>query len=111
MQIGGRHYRTIWRDADGATVWVIDQTKLPFRFETCALASLGAAARAISEMIVRGAPLIGVTGAYGLALAAREDAGDAALRSWDAPRHAADRDQSEMGARPCARKASRRAEG
>ena len=80
MQIDGRHYRTIWLDADGATVQVIDQTKLPFRFETCRLASLEAAARAISEMVVRGAPLIGVTGAYGLALAAREDAGDAALR-------------------------------
>jgi methylthioribose-1-phosphate isomerase len=80
MQINGRHCRTIWLDADGATVRVIDQTKLPFRFETCRLASLSAAARAISEMVVRGAPLIGVTGAYGLALAAREDAGDAALR-------------------------------
>ncbi|HTO80110.1 MAG TPA: S-methyl-5-thioribose-1-phosphate isomerase [Methylocystis sp.] len=80
MQIEGRHYRTIWLDPDGETVWVIDQTKLPFRFETCALASLESAARAISDMVVRGAPLIGVTGAYGLALAARKDASDAALR-------------------------------
>ncbi|ARN83279.1 S-methyl-5-thioribose-1-phosphate isomerase [Methylocystis bryophila] len=81
MEIEGRHYRTIWLDEDGATVHVIDQTKLPFRFETRGLASVEAAARAISDMVVRGAPLIGVTGAYGLALAARQDASEAALRS------------------------------
>ncbi len=80
MQIDGRHYRTIWLDDDGATVRVIDQAKLPFRFEICGLRSLEAAARAIRDMVVRGAPLIGVTGAYGLALAAKEDASDAALQ-------------------------------
>ncbi len=80
MKIDGRHYRTIWLDEDGATVRVIDQTKLPFRFEVCALSSLEAASRAIRDMIVRGAPLIGVTGAYGLALATRQDANDESLR-------------------------------
>jgi len=80
MQIDGRHYRTIWLDDDGATVRVIDQTKLPFRFEICGLRSLEDAARAIRDMVVRGAPLIGVTGAYGLALAAKVDASDAALQ-------------------------------
>lgn len=79
MRINGRDFRTIWLDGDGRTVRVIDQTRLPHRFEARALTSGDAAARAISDMIVRGAPLIGVTGAYGLALAATEDPSDAGL--------------------------------
>ena len=81
MRIDGRDYRTIWLDADGRRVHVIDQTLLPHRFETVTLADCEAAARAIADMIVRGAPLIGVTGAYGLALAAAQDASDAAIDS------------------------------
>ncbi|MET0259190.1 MAG: S-methyl-5-thioribose-1-phosphate isomerase [Methylobacterium sp.] len=73
MKIDGRHYRTIWPEADG-TVGVIDQTRLPFAFEVQRLATLDDAARAIRTMVVRGAPLIGVTAAYGLALAMRADA-------------------------------------
>ncbi len=80
MRIEGRDYRTIWLDDDGRRVHVIDQTRLPHRFETRALACCDDAARAISEMIVRGAPLIGVAGAYGLALAAAADPSEAALR-------------------------------
>lgn len=79
MRIDGRDYRTIWLDSDGRRVHVIDQTRLPHRFETIALDDLDAAARAIRDMIVRGAPLIGVTGAYGLALAAAADPRDAAI--------------------------------
>lgn len=73
MKINGRHYRTIFPDADGSTVQVIDQTRLPFAFELQRLATVDDAARAIRTMVVRGAPLIGVTAAYGLALAMRED--------------------------------------
>jgi methylthioribose-1-phosphate isomerase len=76
MKIHGQHYRTIWLDADGWRVRVIDQTRLPFRFETVALASCAQAAEAIRSMVVRGAPLIGATAAYGVALAMREDASD-----------------------------------
>lgn len=79
MRIQGRDYRTIWLDADGRRVHVIDQTRLPHQFETVALEDLPGAARAVRDMIVRGAPLIGVTGAYGLALAAAADASDAAI--------------------------------
>jgi methylthioribose-1-phosphate isomerase len=79
MRIEGRDYRTLWLDADGRRVRVIDQTKLPHRLETVTLASSDDAARAIADMIVRGAPLIGVTGAYGLALATAEDASDAGV--------------------------------
>lgn len=79
MRIEGRAYRTLWLDADGRRVHVIDQTRLPHRFETRVLATYEDAARAISDMIVRGAPLIGVTGAYGLALATSVDASDACV--------------------------------
>lgn len=81
MRIDGRDYRTIWVDADGRRVHVIDQTLLPHRFETQILSDCEDAARAISGMTVRGAPLIGVTGAYGLALATWRDARDAAIES------------------------------
>ncbi len=77
MKVGGVHYRTIW--ADGEAVCIIDQTKLPHEFETVWLESLGDAAAAIKSMQVRGAPLIGVTAAYGVSLAMRADTSDAAL--------------------------------
>ncbi len=81
MRIDGRDYRTIWLDADARRVHVIDQTSLPHRFETKILSDCEDAARAIRDMTVRGAPLIGVTGAYGLALAAWRDARDEAIES------------------------------
>lgn len=79
MRIDGRDYRTIWLDDDGRRVHVIDQTRLPHRLEIRTLENATEAARAIADMVVRGAPLIGVTGAYGLALAVAEDATDAAI--------------------------------
>jgi len=79
MNIDGKHYRTIWLNDDGATVEIIDQTKLPFAFETVTLKSLDDAARAIRTMQVRGAPLIGATAAYGVALGLLDDTSDAAL--------------------------------
>ncbi|HEX4023454.1 MAG TPA: S-methyl-5-thioribose-1-phosphate isomerase [Steroidobacteraceae bacterium] len=78
MKISGKHYRTIWATAQGA-VRVIDQSRLPFEFATVDLNTLEDAARAIRTMVVRGAPLIGATAAYGLALALRSDASDAYL--------------------------------
>jgi len=79
MRIGGKHYRTIWLNPDGESVEIIDQTKLPHKFETVTLRTLEDAARAISTMQVRGAPLIGATAAYGVALAVRDDPSDEAL--------------------------------
>ena len=70
--------RTIRPLADGS-VEIIDQTRLPWSLERVRLAELEDAARAIAGMQVRGAPLIGVTAAYGLALALRDDPTDAAL--------------------------------
>ncbi|AHB49749.1 methylthioribose-1-phosphate isomerase [Hyphomicrobium nitrativorans NL23] len=79
MKIDGVLYRTIWPSDDGASVVIVDQTRLPHRFETVTLGTLEEAAHAIRVMQVRGAPLIGVTAAYGLALALVRDASDAAL--------------------------------
>ncbi|MES1990713.1 MAG: S-methyl-5-thioribose-1-phosphate isomerase [Pseudomonadota bacterium] len=81
MKINGKAYRTIWVNDDQWTVTVIDQTKLPHEFETVRLSSADDAARAIKDMIVRGAPLIGATAAYGLCMALREDASDASLHA------------------------------
>jgi len=81
MKVNGRPYRTLWLGADLKSVEVIDQTRLPHAFETVRIGSLAEAAHAIRAMLVRGAPLIGATGAYGLWLALCEDASDAAMDS------------------------------
>ena len=79
MRIDGKPYRTIWLGADGRTVEILDQTRFPHAFDVVALKTLDDAARAIKDMQVRGAPLIGVTAAYGMALAMHMDASDAML--------------------------------
>ncbi|WP_072372527.1 S-methyl-5-thioribose-1-phosphate isomerase [Hyphomicrobium sp. NDB2Meth4] len=79
MKINGEAYRTIWLTGDGWSVEVIDQTRLPHEFVVVPLKSMEDAARAILTMQVRGAPLIGATAAYGLAMAIREDASDEAI--------------------------------
>ncbi len=81
MNIDGEHFRTIWVDDDEWTIGIIDQTKLPHVFETRALKSAGDAAHAIKEMLVRGAPLIGASAAYGICLALREDSSDENLEA------------------------------
>ncbi len=100
MNINGKHYRTIWLNQDGKSVDIIDQTKLPHRFEIVTLRTLEDAARAISTMQVRGAPLIGATAAYGVALGLRVHASDEALdhACEAARRHASHRHQSPLGA-------------
>jgi methylthioribose-1-phosphate isomerase len=79
MNIDGSPWRTIWLEEGGRSIGVIDQTRLPHRFVTRSIASLDQAADAIATMVVRGAPLIGVTGAYGLMLALQADPSDAEL--------------------------------
>src|SRR6516162_6109148 len=100
MKVDGKATRTIWLEPDGWSVGVIDQTALPHRYVTTRLTNLAEAAHAIRAMVIRGAPLIGATTAYGVCLALREDASD----------------QSQVGARgndgrgtqPAARRADRR---
>jgi methylthioribose-1-phosphate isomerase len=79
MRIKGKDFRTIWLAPDGWSVEIIDQTRLPHELVVIPLQSAADAARAILTMQVRGAPLIGATAAYGLAMAIREDAADEAI--------------------------------
>ncbi len=80
MRVGDRWYRTIWLDDDGWSVLIIDQTALPGELVVLRLTEVEQVAEAIRTMRVRGAPLIGVAAAYGVALALRSDPGDEALR-------------------------------
>jgi len=79
MKVDGKSMRSIWLEPDGWSVGVIDQTALPHRLQIARLTTLAEAAHAIRAMVIRGAPLIGATAAYGVALAVREDASDEAL--------------------------------
>ncbi len=85
MKIDQQHdrvnWRTIWPDARCKFVEIIDQTRLPFKFETVRVHTLEQMVYAISRMQVRGAPLIGVAAAYGMALAMLEDESDANLQA------------------------------
>ncbi len=81
MKVEGQPYRTIWPADNGSAVNIIDQTKLPFEFVVVGLETLDDAAAAIRDMQVRGAPLIGATAAYGMALAIKDDASDVGLEN------------------------------
>jgi methylthioribose-1-phosphate isomerase len=79
VKVDGAPRRTIWPNPEGAGVDVIDQRWLPHEFRVATLRNLDDCARAIRDMWVRGAPLIGIAAAYGMALAMIEDCGDAGL--------------------------------
>lgn len=79
MMVNGIPYRTIWPTGNGGSVQIIDQTRLPHEFVTISLKSVKDTAEAISNMRVRGAPLIGATAAYGLALALSHDESTSSL--------------------------------
>jgi len=72
MLVNAKAVRTIWFDDSAQCVQIIDQTRLPHHFEIIALNTLEQACNAIISMQVRGAPLIGVTAAYGVYLAMRD---------------------------------------
>jgi methylthioribose-1-phosphate isomerase len=79
MKVDGRPYRSLWVEPDGWSVGAVDQRRLPHEFVIARLTDCQEAAEAIRSMLVRGAPLIGATAAYGVALAMRSEASDAAL--------------------------------
>lgn len=79
MQVDGKAMRSIWLADDAWAAEIIDQTQLPHRLATVRLETMQDAAHAIAHMLVRGAPLIGATAAYGLALAMRQNPSDAGL--------------------------------
>jgi len=76
MKVNGKHTRSIWLEADGQSVGIIDQTLLPHRYALVRLTRCEDAAHAIKSMQARGAPLIGAVAAYGLAMALRADPSD-----------------------------------
>jgi len=75
MKIDGKSYRTIWVDGEGV-LKVINQLGLPHIFEVIDLQDVNSVCLAITNMIVRGAGLIGATAAYGLWLAAKQAPSD-----------------------------------
>ncbi len=79
MKVHGKARTSIWANEAARSVSIIDQTLLPFVVEDHQLVTLVPAADAIRSMRVRGAPLIGVTAAYGIAMAMRDDPADGAL--------------------------------
>jgi methylthioribose-1-phosphate isomerase len=79
MKVGDRHYRTIWPNGDGRSVDLIDQRWLPHEFRVETVSTVDGIAVAIRDMWVRGAPLIGVTAAYGVAMQMLDDPSDEAL--------------------------------
>ena len=76
MNVDGKQYRSIWVNADGWSIDIIDQTRLPHEFSVLNLQNVAQACAAIRDMAVRGAPLIGATAAYGYYLALRTDGSD-----------------------------------
>ncbi|RWK25841.1 MAG: S-methyl-5-thioribose-1-phosphate isomerase [Mesorhizobium sp.] len=84
MNVGERHYRTIWLSDDKRSVEIIDQRWLPHEFRIEKIGTVAGIATAIRDMWVRGAPLIGVTAAYGVAIQMTDDASDEALDAvWE----------------------------
>jgi methylthioribose-1-phosphate isomerase len=81
VKVGDRHYRTIWPNENGRSVDIIDQRWLPHEFRLVSIDTVDGLATAIRDMWVRGAPLIGVAAAYGMALQTNADSSDAALQA------------------------------
>ena len=88
MKLNGKHTRSIWTEGEDA-FGIFDQTRFPYEVVKLTIRSADEAAHAVKSMQTRGAPLIGAVGAYGLALAVREDAGDDNIkrrwRCWPRP--------------------------
>ena len=80
MKIAGKNYKTIWFNEKNNLVQIIDQTKLPHSFEIITLSNIDDAVKAIKDMKVRGAPLIGGAAAYGIYLAMKENPSDEYLK-------------------------------
>ena len=80
MKVNGENFQTIWTEETQFKVHIIDQTKLPHQFTTKPLHSLDEVINAIKIMEVRGAPLIGVTSAFGIAFAMKNNSSDDSLK-------------------------------
>ena len=76
MRVKGKNYKSIWLDKKKQVVTAIDQRLLPHQFKLLLLKNITDIKKAIKEMVVRGAPLIGVTAAYGIYLSMKKDPSD-----------------------------------
>ncbi|PLS21396.1 S-methyl-5-thioribose-1-phosphate isomerase [Neptunicoccus cionae] len=84
MKVNGTHYRSLWWNAQDEVLEIIDQRSLPYEFITQQVKTLEDFEAAIVEMRVRGAPLIGATAAYGMALAMKLDPSDSHMdAAWE----------------------------
>ncbi len=84
MKVDGKDFRSIWYNSDTGKVQIIDQRWLPHEFRVVDLTTRAAFVTAIADMWVRGAPLIGATAAYGVAVEMARDASDASIvETWD----------------------------
>ncbi len=84
MKVDGTHYRSIWYNEKTSTVQIIDQRWLPHEFRVVDLTTREDFVAAIRDMWVRGAPLIGATAAYGVAVEMARDPSDASLaETWN----------------------------
>ena len=81
MKVKGKNYKSIWLDKKKSIVVVIDQRQLPHQFKLLYLKNINEIKKAIKEMIVRGAPLIGVTAAYGVYLSMKKNPSDKNLNT------------------------------
>ena len=80
MKVNGENFRSIWRDKSSQEVKIIDQRYLPHSLNVIKLVSLNDYCVAISDMKVRGAPLIGVTAAFAIAESMKKDPSDKGLQ-------------------------------
>jgi len=76
MKVDGQNFKSIWRAGSLGQVQIIDQRLLPHSIKIIELNTLNDYCSAISDMKVRGAPLIGVTAAFAIADAIKEDPSD-----------------------------------
>jgi len=84
MKVNGKHFRSIWTDPASGAVQIIDQRWLPHEFRVVQLTTRDEFVTAIADMWVRGAPLIGATAAFGVALQMAQDPSDASLdETWE----------------------------
>ena len=81
MKVKGKKYKSIWLDKKKSVVAVIDQRLLPHQFKLLYLKNIKDVKKAIQNMVVRGAPLIGVTAAYGIYLSIKKNPSDKNLNS------------------------------
>ena len=100
MNVDGKPYRTIWLNDDGISVSVIDQILLPHGFKIVEWRTVEDVAEGIRRMVVRGAPLIGASAGYGIALGMLRDPSDKAFqRAYELLFASANGGELEMGAR------------